>query len=353
MLVLQLYYTSSIAENTDLMYTEHLDDDAWISHCLLVMGENSDDGMLVESEGADYARYSAYQAGAKSYVREQICKVANEILYHEFGKQVNESWVVEWDSIKEGFGITINKTNGIGEMLVEELEKRNDVTEIAATEDGIEMSIVFAQDEKNNIMERDMLRTVNLIATYEELFDIPQEQRITHYFGDYGCYFLNSSVSEKNVKAIYDKALSIIEMKDSAYQKKDNLYIYRGEVIGRMRDCLLSQELRKGEKVLFVATEPYGGDDDFALRGGIVENINSQNKTCVIRGEFFSMKDVPLHYVLGRYNPHIMEKHYGRKWVEPLFGEDEELVEQYLHEVEEKWNEVQEKIESEVSELKM
>ena len=184
------------------MYTEHLDDDAWISHCLLVMGENSDDGMLVESEGADYARYSAYQAGAKSYVREQICKVANEILYHEFGKQVNESWVVEWDSIKEGFGITINKTNGIGEMLVEELEKRNDVTEIAATEDGIEMSIVFAQDEKNNIMERDMLRTVNLIATYEELFDIPQEQRITHYYGDYGCYFLNSSVSEKNVKEL-------------------------------------------------------------------------------------------------------------------------------------------------------
>ena len=63
-----------IAENTDLMYVEHEDDNSWISHCLLVMGESSDDGILVESEGADYARYSASQAGAKSYVREQICR---------------------------------------------------------------------------------------------------------------------------------------------------------------------------------------------------------------------------------------------------------------------------------------
>ncbi len=54
-----LYDYQFIAENTDLMYAEHLEDDTWISHCLLVMGENSDDGMLVESEGADYARHAA------------------------------------------------------------------------------------------------------------------------------------------------------------------------------------------------------------------------------------------------------------------------------------------------------
>jgi len=28
---------------------------------------------------------------------------------------------------------------------------------------------------------------------------------------------------------------------------------------------------------------------------------------------FFTMDDVPLHYVLGRYNPDICEKHYGKR----------------------------------------
>ena len=29
-------------------------------HCLLVLGENQEDGILVDAEGYDYARYSAY-----------------------------------------------------------------------------------------------------------------------------------------------------------------------------------------------------------------------------------------------------------------------------------------------------
>ena len=65
---------------------------------------------------------------------------------------MNESWVVEWDSIKEEFGITIDKTNGIGEMLMEELEKRNEVAEIIATEDGIEMTFQILQEEEDSFM---------------------------------------------------------------------------------------------------------------------------------------------------------------------------------------------------------
>lgn len=51
------------------------------------------------------------------------------------------------------------------------------------------------------------------------------------------------------------------------------------------------------------------------------------------------MEDVSLHYVLGRYNPDIREKHYEKECVEPLFGEHEALAQQYLREVEENWNE--------------
>ena len=163
-----LYDYQFIAENTDLMYVEYEDDNSWISHCLLVMGESSDDGMLVESEGADYAQYSAYQAGAKSYVKEKLCMTVDAILCGEFGKQMDGSWIIGWDDIEEQFDIIVSKNNGIGEMLVGELGNREEVEEINTTESGIEMSVTFVQNEKNTIMERDVTQTVNLNSSYEE-----------------------------------------------------------------------------------------------------------------------------------------------------------------------------------------
>lgn len=54
-----------IEENIDLMYY----DSKGVRHCLLVLGEGAEDGILVESEGAEYARYAAHFAGARQFVR--------------------------------------------------------------------------------------------------------------------------------------------------------------------------------------------------------------------------------------------------------------------------------------------
>ena len=194
----------------------------------------------------------------------------------------------------------------------------------------------YAQGESSQKTDS-AARKINLIATYEELLDIPKEERITHYFGDYGDHFFNQGVTEEEISKAYRKALDVIEMEDMEFQEPGNPYIYRGEVIARMRDCLLQKELKMGEQVLFVATEPYGG---------IVESVDTWKKTCSVRSDFFTMNDVPLHYVLGRYNPDIREKHYGRECVEPLFGEHEALAQQYLREAEEDWNERWEESES-------
>lgn len=434
-----------IAENKNLMRAESLPGKV-MYHCLLVMGEDSEDGVLVESEGADYARYASYQPYIKSYLREQMRMAADDILHGEMGKQADGSWIIGWDDIKEHLDITVSRTNGIGQLLVEELNRRDEVAEIIATEDGIEMSMILARNENADMMDlfsvmgcnltsvclqhekengnneviaklnqdtltaegrkewKDILnakvsaitpgsagilvtlsgceahrisdfagmlaghcqseeyerwvrdenrnyaqgessqktdsaaRKVNLIATYEELLEIPKEQRITHYFGDYGNHFFNQGVTEEEISKIYHKALDVIEMEDIEFQEPGNPYIHRGEVIARMRDCLLQKELKMGEQVLFVATEPYGGPGDFAFRGGIVESVDTWKKTCSVRSDFFTMDDVPLHYVLGRYNPDIHERHYGKECVEPLFGEHEALAQQYLHDVEEKWD---------------
>ena len=53
-------------ENADLMRVED-----GVTHCLLVVGETFEDGILVNSEGSDYARYAAYFPNAKSYLLTQ------------------------------------------------------------------------------------------------------------------------------------------------------------------------------------------------------------------------------------------------------------------------------------------
>jgi hypothetical protein len=49
-----LEYYSFITENKELMYEKD-----GILHCILVKDKNSDEGVLIESEGYDYPRYTA------------------------------------------------------------------------------------------------------------------------------------------------------------------------------------------------------------------------------------------------------------------------------------------------------
>lgn len=61
-----------IKEHRDLMYQDR----DGVSHCLLVLGEGEEDGILVESEGSLYARYSALLPNARSYMQKNIQTMA-------------------------------------------------------------------------------------------------------------------------------------------------------------------------------------------------------------------------------------------------------------------------------------
>ena len=176
-------------------------------------------------------------------------------------------------------------------------------------------------------------KLVNLLSAYEELQQIPDEERITRLApGAFG-YCLDPDVPDERLHTVYQQALSALELESDEIQG-DGSFTSRDEVISRMRDCLLVKELTAGERVLFVATEPYGGPGDFALRSGVIERVDEKDKICSVRGTFFTMENVPLHYVLGRYNPTVGEEHYGFRGVVPYFSEDKELAEHYLREAE-------------------
>lgn len=54
-----------IRDNVHLMGEQ---DGVW--HCLLVTGEDMEDGVLVESEGSSYARYSAFVPSVKGIIEQ-------------------------------------------------------------------------------------------------------------------------------------------------------------------------------------------------------------------------------------------------------------------------------------------
>ena len=197
------------------------------------------------------------------------------------------------------------------------------------------MSQDFGRVEQKNVLHS--FKTASLIATYEELLQVPEAERITHYFGDYGGHFFNDGVADPQIDAVYEKALAVMGMDGDTFQSE---YAPTRDLvfISRMRDRLLSDTLETGIQVLFVATEPYGGPGDFCLRGGVIQGIDHDRLTCSVRGSFFTMEDVPLHYVLGRYDRNAPRTHYGYQYVEPLFGEHPALADHYLREVEAQYN---------------
>ena len=58
-----------IDENRELMGEW---DGAW--HCLLVTGENTGEGVLVQSEGSSYARYSAFVPSVSGLIIQEKCE---------------------------------------------------------------------------------------------------------------------------------------------------------------------------------------------------------------------------------------------------------------------------------------
>ncbi len=111
-----------IAAHKSSMYS----DENGARHCLLVLDEASDNGILVDSQGYDYARYAAWMPGVKPYFDSQMAKLAAELIRAGVEQTESGSWLVRFDEIKARHSITVNPDNGIGKQLlsVQPISKR-------------------------------------------------------------------------------------------------------------------------------------------------------------------------------------------------------------------------------------
>lgn len=122
-----------IREHVDLMYRDRLG----LDHCLLVLGEGHEEGVLVESEGSAYARYSALLPNARSFVYESIQNMADTLIREGSVQAANSTWQISFDEISKHFDCVITPRNNLGQMLIAELKSREDVNNLTVREDYI------------------------------------------------------------------------------------------------------------------------------------------------------------------------------------------------------------------------
>jgi len=123
---------SFIAENTDLMHR----DPNGVCHCLLVLGKDCSDGVLIESEGYHYARYASFMLGAREFVTARLDQLAGQIISEGLQNTSDGTWAIGFDEIRERYHVPVSPNNGVGSMLQKILEARTELAELEPMEDA-------------------------------------------------------------------------------------------------------------------------------------------------------------------------------------------------------------------------
>ena len=111
-----------------------------VTNALLVLNAKTDEGILVNSEGASYARYSAYLPLAKPYLDYEIAKIADYCVTEGTRNTSDGLWAISFDEIFYHHDFDFTKNNDLTDLLVEELESRDEIDLVVVNEDGLELT---------------------------------------------------------------------------------------------------------------------------------------------------------------------------------------------------------------------
>lgn len=124
-----------ITERSDLMgYRDG------VHHCILALGENQEDGILIQSDGTHYADRYAFIPCARELVDAHIRQLADYVVSESTAHSEDGTWSVSYEELYQHFGASITDTNGNGKLLQKELQQREETNELLMTEDCIEMT---------------------------------------------------------------------------------------------------------------------------------------------------------------------------------------------------------------------
>ena len=119
-----------VVENKDLM----CQDKEGVYHCLLVTGEGRRDGVLVEAEGYDYARYASYVPDAAALEYDSLSEfgaglswLADQMIREGTDGTRDGNWIFYLDQIQEGCDLSLSDNPALTELLADMLVERPEV----------------------------------------------------------------------------------------------------------------------------------------------------------------------------------------------------------------------------------
>ena len=112
-----------------------------MTNALLVLNAKTGEGILVNSEGSAYARYSAYLPFAGHMLDYYVNLIADYCVTEGTLNTSDGAWAVSFDELYEHHDeVEISEGNGIDELVLKELQMRDEVAEAIQTEDGYEIT---------------------------------------------------------------------------------------------------------------------------------------------------------------------------------------------------------------------
>ena len=109
--------------------------------CLVILCENSEDGLLVDTQGYAYPRYSAFLPKARNIIQDFVQTLADYVVSEGMQNSENGKWEVSNDERYYHFGANVTAENAFGKMLEEELKRRCEIESAEQTEDGIDYEV--------------------------------------------------------------------------------------------------------------------------------------------------------------------------------------------------------------------
>ena len=123
-----------IRENLDCMFSRN-----GVIHCLLALGHDSNDGVLIDAEQYNYPRLASYIPGMRDIVNAEMDRVADFIIQWGTESTTSGSWCVYFEDLEEHLGLTVREGNGMDSMLRAALKQRPEVAAVDMHDGCIEM----------------------------------------------------------------------------------------------------------------------------------------------------------------------------------------------------------------------
>ncbi len=110
-----------------------------VIHCLLALGQGSNDGILVDAEQYDCARLAAYIPGMRDIVNAKMDRAADFIIRWGTENTASGSWCVYFEDLEEHLDLTVREGSGFDSMLRAALKRCPEVAAVDMHDGCIEM----------------------------------------------------------------------------------------------------------------------------------------------------------------------------------------------------------------------